>query len=260
MSLTVTDGGYPKIPRARKLVPRRRLPSGRAVVGALLVTVAAVAAFALAGRDDSGPGTAYLVANRPLPEGMPVEIEDVSFQPMTLPAAVASNAVSSAVGVEGATATRDLAAGEIISVRDLIAAPTVDDLRLGAVHEISLPVAGDRISSRVVPGDRVTVLSTLRRNDEPTTVVAAEDALVMEWSRDGGASGSGVLTLALEDAITVMGVTHLTRLGDVTVVRTTRSTSHVYPAYFSTTDLPATNLPAADLPATNPEPEQSDDR
>lgn len=224
-------------PSVRAIKPRRGLPSGRAVVGALLITVAAVGAFTLASSDDGIPDTSYLVATRPLEAGAQVSSDDLAFKPMMLPYETAANAITSAAGVEGAIATRDLVAGDVISTRDLIAAATVGDVPVGAVHELAMPVSRDRIASRIANGDRVTVLVTLQHDDEHATVVGAEGVLVLRWSTDSGGSGDGVLTLALDDATTAMGLAHLVRQGHVTVVRTTRAADEAYPGYISTEDL-----------------------
>ena len=221
----------------RAIKPRRGLPSGRAVVGALLITVASVGAFTLANSDDGIPGTSYLVATRPLEAGAQVSSDDLALKPMMLPYEVAANAVASAADVEGAIATRDLVAGDVISARDLIAAATAGGVPVGAVHELAMPVSKDRIASRIANGDRVTVLITLHHDDEHATVVGAEDVLVLRWSTDGSGSSDGVLTLALGDAMTAMGLAHLVRQGHVTVVRTTRAIDEEYPGRLSTEEL-----------------------
>ena len=141
--------------------------------------------------------------------------------------------------------------GDVISERDLIAAQAVDGVAVGAVHELALPVAGSRIAGRTSPGDRVTVLTTLRHEDAVTTVVAAEDVMVLRWSGDGDASGEGVLTLALDDAVTAMSLAHLSRQGEVTVVRTTRAVDDPYPGRLSTVDLLATDIEAASMPGSD---------
>lgn len=238
MSVTEPGGGYSAKPQARSLRPRRRLPSGRAVVGALMVTVAGVGAFTLAGRGGGDPGELYLVASEPVEQGAAVGSGDLALAPMLLPAAVAANAVTSADGLEGSIAVRDLVAGDLIAADDFIAAPRAEGTAVGAVHEMSMPVERDRISDRVAAGDRVTVLATVDSSDDPLTVVAAEDALVLRWS--GGsetASSRGVLTLALDDASSAMSLAHLSRRGAVTVIRTTRAVSDAYPAYVAMSGL-----------------------
>jgi len=238
MSVTEPGGGYSAKPQAQSLSPRHRLPSGRAVVGALMVTVAGVGAFTLAGRGGGDPGELYLVASGPLEQGAAVGSGDLALVPMLLPAAVAANAVTSADGLEGSIAVRDLVAGDLITADDFIAAPRAGGTAVGAVHEMSMPVEHDRISDRVAAGDRVTVLVMVDARDDPLTVVAAEDVLVLRWSGvSETASSRGVLTLALDDASSAMSLAHLSRRGAVTVIRTTRAVSDAYPAYVAMSGL-----------------------
>ena len=69
----------------RSFGPRRGLPNGRAVIGALLVTVAATGTFALAAADDTGPGNDYLVVIADIESGDAIELDDVALEPMQLP-------------------------------------------------------------------------------------------------------------------------------------------------------------------------------
>lgn len=233
MAMTEADGGYTPTSDGRLIRPRRGLPNGRAVVGALLVTISAVGAFAAATRGQGGPSTSYVVATRPVEAGRPISIDDVAVEPMELSPTVRANALRSPHVVEGATAIHDLEAGDLLSVHDLVPGPVIDGEPVGAVHELALPVARDRMVAETSAGDRVTVLATLRLDEEPVTVVAVEDALVLGWIVDGGVSGSGVLTLALDDAPTVAALAHLVFRGDITVVRTTRAVRDEYPAQYS---------------------------
>ncbi len=236
MGTTTPDGGYshlthddaPAVPLDR----RPRLPSGRAVVGGLMVAVAGLLAFVVASGDESAPATSYLVAARPIAAGAMVSGGDLILEAMTLPEEVAANSIGSAAGADGAVATRDLQAGELISVGDLIAAPQVAGTAVGRVHEISMPVDRERISARTSVGDKVTVLVTTQLGGMPVTLVAIQDALVLSWDAESGSGGRGILTLAPSDASTVMALAHLIRQGDVTVVRSTRATDDAYPSRY----------------------------
>lgn len=232
---TVADNEGPSLP-GPVIAPRRGLPSGRAAVGALLVAVAAVSAFVLAAGGDEGPSTSYLVAVAPVEAGAPVGLDDFALRPLGLSADVAARALADASGLEGATAVRDLAPGDLLSAADLIEAPTAGGRPAGAIHEIAFPVPVDHISARTVTGDRVTVLTTASDDSGgDSTEVAVEDGVVLSWVADAdaiGGSGTGVLTLAVDDAETAIGLAHMVRTGDVTVVRTTRAAADRYPDSF----------------------------
>ncbi len=231
------DGGYAPNSADRTIRPRRGLPSGRAVVGALLVTVAAVGAFAAASRDAGGPDRSYAVVARRVAGGTLLSAGDVRLEPMVIPPAAAAAAWESLAPLEAATATRDLEVGDLLTRRDVITAPAIGGAPIGAVHELALAVPSQRIVARTAAGDRVTVLATLDGPEAPVTVVAVEDAVVLGWAAGDGISGSGVLTLALDEAVTAGGLAHLALLGDITVIRTTRAIGDEYPAYFGVPEI-----------------------
>ena len=64
------------------------------------------------------------------------------------------------------------------------------------------------------------------------TAVGVEDAVVLSIDTEPGqigASGQGVLTLAIDDAEMVLTLTHLTQTSDITIVRSTRAVADEYP-------------------------------
>ena len=237
---TVTDNEGPSLP-GPVIASRRGLPSGRAAAGALLVSVAAVGTFVLAAGPDEGPRSSYLVAVASVEAGTPVDDDDFALRPLGLSADVAARALTDAAGLEGAIAVRDLAPGDLLTAADLIGAPTVSGRPVGAVHEIAFPVPVERISARTVNGDQVTVLTTASGDGGDSTEVAVEDGVVLSWVADAdaiGGSGVGVLTLAVNDAETAIGLAHMVRTGEVTVVRTTRAVSDRYPDSFPAAEAP----------------------
>ena len=212
----------------RTISPRRALPSGRALVGAFLVTVASLGAFIIATGGDDGPDTSFLVTTRDLRAGDTLSEADVTFEPMTLSDELAGRALNSMAGVDGAVVLRDFRAGELIDVADVIGGVAGADATNGDLHEITIGIPLERTPSSLVAGDRVTILAT----SGDTTQVAVEDARVLEVDRRPdqiGSSGRGVLTLAIDDPAVVLDVAHLTQTTDVTIVRSTRALDDVFP-------------------------------
>ena len=223
----------------RTISPRRALPSGRALVGAFLVTIAALGAFVVATGGDDGPTTSFLVTNRDLRAGDTIGQDDVRFEPMTLSTDLAGRALNSTDGLDGAVVLRDFRAGELIDVADVIAGieAGADEAVDEGLHEVTIGIPLERTPSSLVVGDRVTILATA----DDTTRVAVEDARVLAIDRRPdqiGSSGRGVLTLAIDDPAVVLEVAHLTQTTDITVVRSTRALDDVFPA--------ATSSPEAD--------------
>ena len=210
------------------ITPRRGLPSGRALIGGLLVTVAALGSFAIATAGSEGPGTEYLVLSSPVAAGDTITLTTVAFEAMELSPSLIASALTTTDGLEGAIALRDLRIGELLAADDLIAAPSVDGQTISGMHELTFAVPLDRTPPGLRRGDRVTILGTAT----DTTTVAVEDALVLmiDTRPDQiGSSGRGVLTLAIEDAGSVMTITHVTQTAEITVVRSTRALDDIYP-------------------------------
>lgn len=221
----------------RSIVSRRSLPNGRALVGALLVTVAAVGAFVFASGGDSGPATEYLVLLRDIDAGDSISDTDVAFEPMTLSPQLAdiafeSGRTNSAGGPDGATALRFLHAGGLLLAPDLRGKAQIGGTDTTNIHELTLPVALDRTPDLLNPGDRVTILAYDSRNE--ATWVAFEHALVLAfntYSDSIGSSSEGRLTLGLSDSGRVLRGAHLSFL-ELTVVLTTRTRDDNFPGHY----------------------------
>lgn len=227
---------------SRSFAPRRSLPNGRAVMGALLVTFAAAGAFVVASSGDGVPGAEYLVVVDHVDAGEAVNLDDVALAVMHLPPATASNALTSTRGLEGATALVDLPAGSVLDIRDLRGAAFVDGVAVGAVHELTIPVPTERSPAALVRGDRVTILA--HAGPETGLHTAVEDALVLGFDPGGsgiGASGQARLTLALPAATDVTALT-VWSYEALTVVLTTRAIDDRYP---DRAPLPAAAAPAS---------------
>lgn len=215
----------------RSISPRPSLPNGRAVLGALLVTVAAVGAFVSATSGRGDPDTLWVVVRRAVDAGSSIESADVTTRAIDLPSDVAANALSATSPVDGRVALVDLRPGDLIRDDDLDD-PGTSLSDLPSRHELAVPVERDRLDLDLVPGDRVTILVSLTVDGRAATLVATEDAPVVRWSSADeriGHSGGGVLTVALADADSVMELTHLLSQGQSSIVRTTRAVNDSYP-------------------------------
>lgn len=210
-----------------------RLPTARAALGALLVVGAAVITLSVAGNRASVPTSPYLVTTHAVRAGERIAPGDLAPAPLVLTPELAAAALASAAGTEGAVALRDLPAGSLVTVHDLVAAPDTGDTEVGAVQELTLPVPLDRAPASLLPGERVTILSTVDEPERTETRVAVADALVVEYGPrrdDLAAIGTAVLTLALDDARTAAEVAHLSRIGELTVIRSTRAVGAPWPS------------------------------
>ncbi|MEZ5243916.1 MAG: hypothetical protein R2707_02375 [Acidimicrobiales bacterium] len=217
----------------RSFAPRRGLPNGRAVVGALLVSVAAIGTFALATTDHGDPDTRYVVMLDDIEPGDAIGLDDLALEPLLLSPAAASNALRTTSGLEGATALTLLRAGSILDPRDVNGAAFVDGIAVSGVHELTIPVSRERAPSALRRGDRVAILAY--SGGDETLHTAIEDALVLGFEIDAagiGASADARLTLALDGAEAVTAVTRWS-YQPLTVVLTTRAVDDEYPIQLS---------------------------
>lgn len=203
----------------RRVERRVGLPSGRAVVGGLLMALAAVGTF-LAYADATADDTIdVLVAARDLTPGQTIQAGDVELVPVELPSGVRGlfGAVDAAVGRQLAAPVE---AGEF-----LVASATVVPLEGAETLEVAISVPAARAVGRLRAGERVDVFSTW---DSDVTQLIAVDARVVEvvGSSSQGLGGSDTVTvrLAVADFGQVEALVHAQAAGDITMVRATIGT------------------------------------
>lgn len=207
----------PSGPDARRVQPRHSLPNGRAVVGGLLVALAAVGAFVAARGSSADHSQRYVVARHDLHAGQRLTRSDLALAPARLPDAVASRAYTGAGALLDAVVVAPVGKGELVQ-RGQVA----DATRQPGRNQVSFAVNAERAAAGDLrPGDRVAVLVTPAGGGTPTVV--ATDVEVVRISRSGSAiERSGRLTvLVAADPDQTMGIARATNPDLVTVVRTT---------------------------------------
>ncbi|MBK9181094.1 MAG: hypothetical protein IPM45_16315 [Acidimicrobiales bacterium] len=202
---------------ARTLGRRRRRPSGRAVLGGLLVAVSAVGIFLAAGGRGT-PGQPYVVAARSLPPGTLLRASDLVTARLDLPRGFDGRVFADTAALEGAVTVAPLAAGDLVQASSVVAGAAPGS------YELSLALDGDRaVDGRLAPGDRVAVVATYGTGDGAYSLTVVERALVVGVdSLDGSLGGAGsTVTLALPAAADGVAVAHAARAGEVTLLRAT---------------------------------------
>jgi hypothetical protein len=221
---------------ARRLSRPRTLPGGRAVLGALLVTVAVVGIAAAHLAVIASPDRRYLVAATELPAGTllvdAAAVED-AFRAVAvdLPEEVAAGAV-------------DLEVAESIVGRRTTAALAPGDLLLGSAlaergadpgsttFTFALPPAA-AVGGALTVGDRVDVVATVGTGGGATTAYVVRAAPVGDVRGAGGGLGGDQLqlTVELEDQTEVQALAHALATATVVVVRAPDDTSPAPPPY-----------------------------
>lgn len=195
------------------------LPSGRAVVGALLVALAVVGLFAAAGRGEPGPTSIVVVAALPVAPGQVITAEDLRTTPVTLPAELAAQTISDPDAVVGAVSLAPLAPGELVQLSALRRGGAV-----GASPEVSVRLPAARaLDGRIQRGETVDLVATLGPSGDACTSVIVTGAVVANTSGAGdkllSAPDDLTLTLALRSMDEVLATVHASDQGKLTIVR-----------------------------------------
>jgi hypothetical protein len=214
----------PPVP-LRRLTTARRLPTTRAVAGALLITLAAAGAIAVGNRGAGTPTTSYVVLIKPVAPGSTITQDMVAVRAMTLPDEIAAQAYTDRTSVVGAVALGPLAAGQLVQ-RAETAPPASTSAGAVVGHELTIPVDPSRVPPNLRRGERVAVLATYGTSSDARTVVITQAAVVLSVGEtDGGlASSRDVrLTLSLGEPEAVIEIVHASQAAEITIVRATRA-------------------------------------
>ena len=221
---------------ARSIGRRRAVPSSRAVVGALLITLAAVGTFAISQRGGGDTGARYVVVTKALAPGARIDAGSVATRPLALDADVAAQAFQDVQQVVGSVALGPMNAGQLVQ-RAEVAPPNKIDGAVQLGHELTFPVERDRVPENLRRGERVAVLATYGTGNDARTTTTAQHAIVVGFESDGDAIGtkrSARLTVLVDNPSMVIETAHASQAADITIVRTTQA-DVALPTTFRTT-------------------------
>lgn len=200
---------------ARQIRPRRGLPGGRAVVGGLLVAVAAVGTFAAVSGAGRGPDTSYVVAAREVEPGSVLTADDLELVAIDLPDSVRAGAFTRPGEVVGAVVVGPLAEGDLVQAGGLAPGDPLPTFSL------ALPEA-DANGGDLGPGDVVQVFATYGSDGaSPTILLSAEAEVVGTSSADDTVAASGEITvkLAVDSAEERSAIINAKVTGQISLVR-----------------------------------------
>ena len=202
----------------RRLPGRRRaLPSGRAVVGGLLIALAAVAVFAAALRGTNQDNNAsFVVAARTLQAGSVIEPADLTTTSMRLPRDVSAGAYTSVAALAGRTLAVGMARGQLLETPMLVPAGGTQ-----AVRPVTVPVDASALGG-LYAGEPVDVLQTGGADASATVTVVLRGATLLALSRPGSNLFSGPstasVTLGVSSLQEVEAVVAAAHAGSLTIV------------------------------------------
>jgi Flp pilus assembly protein CpaB len=213
------DGSRPTRPLGRR-VP---LPAGRAIVGGLLVTVAAVATFAAYTSSNGGPTDHLVVANGPIRVGQPIHESDVRSVAVALPDEVLARSFATPGALEGAIAIAPIDADEPISQGAVRRGPEPGSLPR---HEVTFALPREHaLDGRLRPGEVIDLVATYGSGTDAYTAVVARQVRVLDAdaasSNGVGSAGNVTITIGLDTDRAVLETTHALEIAKVNVVRST---------------------------------------
>lgn len=224
---TVPDPDLESVRPLRDVPPQRtartasRRPTRRAVVGGLLVALAALIAWIAVDAGDRRPGRSIVIATRAIAPGESIDASAVTVRTMSIDASLADHDFSSTSQLVDAVALGPIAEGDAILRSAVLPNPSGERLR-----QFSFPVDRDRaLNGELRSGERIDVMATFGSGTDSTTTVIARDALVLriadQKSGTLGATGRSILTIGLASADQVLDAVHAAQVADLTVVRST---------------------------------------
>ena len=200
---------------------RRGLPNGRAVVGGLLVAVAAVGVFSAYTSSTAAPTTRYVVAARDLNPGERIDPGALELVGLDLPEQQRARAFEDPAQLADATVVEPLLQGELIQEGSLVATGTDTGAR-----SLSFAVEPARaVDAVLTPAERVDILATYGTGEQACTQVVASDVPLVAVTQEQGAivgQAAGVtVTVSVDSAQEAVAITHAANAGAVTLVRAT---------------------------------------
>ncbi len=203
---------------SRRSVGRSRsLPSGRAALGALLVTLAGIGFYLASVRATSVPTTPYVVVVRDLSPGHRLTSNDLKVVNLRLESALIARTFTDKAALVGARTLGPIGGGELLQQSNII-----QNAQGAAGREMSFSIDTARaLDGQLRPGERVDVVATADADGGPKTTIVIGAALVIRVSGDG-LTGTGeriVVVLALRNTEEELSLAQAVNEANIILVR-----------------------------------------
>lgn len=202
-------------PSQRVIRRRAGLPGTRAIVGGLLMAIAAIGVFLAYEDASAGPTDPVVITRHAIRVGEVLGADDLRVVTAELPAG-ADSAFGDVAAVIGRVALGPIGEGELVQ------AGSVTDDAAPRAHEVALTLPREQVAvGRLKQGERVDVFVT--REDRTTSVARAVQVVQIGSDSDASLTSERQVSLvvAAPSAEGAAALVHALRTGDVTVVRST---------------------------------------
>lgn len=215
-------------PQQPMLRAKRRLPTGRAVLGGLLITLA-VLGILLAGQlGDDATYQDVVVAREDLAPGTVLEAKHVAQIRLRLDES-ADWVVQDTEAVIGSVLLGPVGRLEFLQ-RSNVATATPGSLPAG-LAEVSIAIERERAPKRMAPGELVSVLATFDEGEFPTTRLIADRVLVLSFNDGTGdfSQTDTVLRLGIADGQVASEIVNASQTGEISIIGVTGAGSVILP-------------------------------
>lgn len=205
------------------LRPSRRLPSGRAVLGGLLITLAVLGVLMASRLGDNATIRDVVVAQTDLAPGTVIAPEHVAQIQIRLAEDV-DWVVTDPETIYGTVLLGPVARLEFLQFSN-ITTGTPESLPTG-LAEVSIEVDRGRAPAGLAPGELISVLATYT-DGEPETRLIAQDVIVLSYDTgdsEFSSSSEAVLRLGLADGAKASEIVMASLVGEVSIVGVTGAT------------------------------------
>ena len=200
---------------------RKRLPSGRAVLGGLLVSLAVVAVLVASRMGEDATFQDVVVASQELAPGTVIESGHVHQVRMRL-SEDADFVISQPESIIGSVVLGPVGANEFLQESN-IAEGSPESLPSG-LAEVSIEIEPGRAPARIASGELISVLATFTDGDESRTVLVADRVVVLSYDNgtaDDFSTGETVLRVGVDTGEAASAIVTAAITGDVSIVGVT---------------------------------------
>lgn len=219
----MTDANQPT------LRSRSALPTGRAVLGALLITLAALGVLLAARLGDDATFQEVVVARADIAPGTVIEASDVATVRLRLDEQV-DGVINDTADVVGNVTLGPVGQLEFLQRSNITTG--MPDFMPAGVAVVSLAVQPDRAPASISAGELVSVLATFGSGDEATTELVADRVTVLSYGGDSNDFNSAdtVLRLGVIDGAVASEIVHASQTGAISIIGITGANDVTIPA------------------------------
>lgn len=199
---------------------KRRLPSGRAVLGGLLITLAVLGILLASRLGEDATFQDVVVAREDLAPGTVIEPQHVAEIRLRLDDS-ADWVVNGVDEVIGSVLLGPVGRLEFVQ-RSNVAESDPGTVPRG-LAEVSIAIEPERAPARLAPGELVSVLATFDDVDPATTLLIADRVVVLSFDdgeTDFSQTGS-VLRLGLADGELASAIINASQTGEISIIGVT---------------------------------------